>query len=171
MKQILLLRHAKSSWADEGMEDFDRPLAKRGLVDAPLLGKYIRKIGYKPDVAVSSPAKRAEQTAVLFLEAARCDEDILNWDKDIYFGSPTDYLKAIQKLPSQAERVLIVGHNPIIEGTASSLIGGSNRVSLRMPTAALVSVSSYATSWEQINWGTCELNWMVIPKVLKEIIQ
>ncbi len=170
MKQILLLRHAKSSWTDEGVDDFDRPLAKRGLKDAPLLGKFVRKIGRQPDIIVSSPAKRAEQTAVLFLEAARCSEDILTWEKDLYFGSPSDYLKTIQQLPSNIERVLLVGHNPLMEAVSSSLIGGSNKTSLRMPTAAMISVSSYSPSWKQINWGTCELNWMVIPKVLKEIL-
>ncbi len=170
MKQILLLRHAKSSWADEGVSDFDRPLAKRGLKDAPLLGKFVRKIGRKPGIIVSSPAKRAEQTALLFLEAARCNEEILTWEKDLYFGSPSDYLKAIQRLPNNIESVLLVGHNPLMETVSSSLVGSSNKISLRMPTAAMVSVSSYSPSWEQINWGTCELNWMVIPKVLKEIV-
>jgi len=170
MKQILLLRHAKSSWAEEGIADFDRPLAKRGINDAPLLGKYVRKIGSKPEMVVSSPAKRAEQTALLFLEAARCNEEIITWEKDLYFGTPSSYLKIIQGLPNSVERVLLVGHNPLMETVSSSLIGGSDRISLRMPTAAMAMVSSYASTWEQINWGTCELKWMVIPKVLKEIV-
>lgn len=57
MKFILLLRHAKSSWDDPSLEDFDRPLSGRGLEDAPRIGKYLKKVGYRPEYVVSSTAK------------------------------------------------------------------------------------------------------------------
>lgn len=170
MKYILLLRHAKSSWSDPGLDDFDRPLASRGLKDAPRMGKYLRKIGYKPDYVVSSPAERARQTSLLAVEAMKLDESIIQWDSDLYFESATKYVQAIQSAPEKAEKVMIVGHNPLMEAVATALSGGKSSTAFRMPTAGLVCLESYAVRWDQITPGTCQVKWMMIPKVLKEII-
>ena len=170
MKYILLLRHAKSSWEDPGLEDFDRPLAERGLSDAPLVGKYLKKTGNKPDYVVSSPAERAKQTTLLALEAMKRDESIVKWDNDLYFESATKYIKAIQSAPDSTDKMMIVGHNPLMEATATALSGGRDRTAFRIPTAGLVCLESYADRWEQINPGTCQVKFMMIPKVLKEIL-
>ncbi|HCI72821.1 MAG: histidine phosphatase family protein [Bacteroidetes bacterium] len=169
MKQILLLRHAKSSWDHPGLDDFDRPLAKRGLKDAPRMGKFLRKIGRTPDLVISSTAQRARETSQLAVEGMKEDESIITWNSDLYYGSVRDYLKAIQSADGDVERVMIVGHNPKMEDTAGALIGPDRSSGIRMPTAALVCVNSYAASWDQVQWGGCELEWMMIPKVLKEI--
>lgn len=170
MKYILLLRHAKSSWNDPLLDDYDRPLADRGLKAAPRVGKYLRKIGAKPDHIVSSPAKRARETVELVVDAMKLDQEMINWNEDLYFEGTDNYLEAIQQTPTKAERVLIVGHNPLLEYVATSLSGGNHSTSFRIPTAGLVCLESYAASWDNINPGTCQVKWMMIPKVLKNII-
>ena len=171
MKQILLLRHAKSSWENGGLDDFDRPLAGRGLHDAPLIGKYLRKIDHKPDQIISSPAQRAKETTKLALDGMRKTEEIISWNEDLYYGGNSDYLKAIQSANERTETIMIVGHNPKIEDTAGALIGKDFSSNVRMPTAALVCLNTYVREWSQVNWGACELAWMMIPKVLKHIYE
>ncbi|MEQ9309443.1 MAG: histidine phosphatase family protein [Balneolaceae bacterium] len=167
MKFILLLRHAKSSWSDPGLDDFDRPLAGRGLKDAPRMGKYLRNIGYKPGYVVSSPAQRAKQTSLLSVEAMKQDEDIIKWDESLYFASSSKYVEAIQQSPANIDTMMIVGHNPLMESTATILSGGKESTAFRIPTAGLVCLESYAVRWEDIKPGTCQVKWMMIPKVLK----
>ncbi|HVS20274.1 MAG TPA: histidine phosphatase family protein, partial [Pyrinomonadaceae bacterium] len=83
MKTLVLLRHAKSSWKDGSVKDFDRPLNQRGLKTAPLVGRLMRKRKLKPDLVLSSPAERARQTARLVIEAARLNVE-LRHDERIY---------------------------------------------------------------------------------------
>lgn len=169
MKQILILRHAKSSWEDESLDDYDRPLASRGINDAPMMGKFIRKIKHKPGSIISSSAKRAKETTLYAVESMKVDESIISWNRDLYYGSESSYLESIQNSDDSFERIMLVGHNPKVENVAGGLIGSGGVASLRMPTAALVCIQSYAQRWEQINWGNCQLSWMVIPKALKKV--
>ncbi|MTI87251.1 MAG: histidine phosphatase family protein [Balneolaceae bacterium] len=170
MKQILLLRHAKSSWADDSLDDFDRPLAKRGIKDAPRMGRFIRESSYKPAVIVSSPAARARQTTELLVEGAQMDQEVISWQKDLYFGSVQDYLNTVTGMTDDCERIMLVGHNPLMESFSGILAGAREQVALRMPTAALVCLESFANNWGDINAGTCQIKWMMIPKVLKKIM-
>lgn len=168
MKQILLLRHAKSSWEDPGLKDFDRPLADRGLNDAPMMGQFADKVGYNPAVIYSSPAKRAFQTSKLFSEAAGIDTSSIQWNEDLYYGSMKDYIEQIQAASDDLERVMIVGHNPIIENTAGMLSGSEHKIAVRMPTAALVCLECFANTWQDVAPGTCQIKWMMIPKILNK---
>ncbi|MCG8373121.1 MAG: histidine phosphatase family protein [Balneolales bacterium] len=170
MKFILLLRHAKSSWSDPDLDDFDRPLAGRGLEDAPRMGKFIKKIGYRPQYIVSSTAERAKQTTQLCVEAMRADIGIVKWDNNLYFETVQKYFDAIHGAPENAEIIMLVGHNPLIESVATYLGGGKEKTAFRVPTAGLVCMESYAVRWQDINPGTCQVKWMMIPKVLREII-
>lgn len=170
MKFILLLRHAKSSWDDPSLEDFDRPLSGRGLEDAPRIGKYLKKVGYRPEYVVSSTAKRAKQTTQLCLEGMKRDESLVKWEDGLYFESVNKYIKAIHQAPANTETIMVVGHNPLIEATATILSGGRDKTAFRVPTAGLVCLESYAVRWDEINPGTCQVKWMMIPKVLREIL-
>lgn len=171
MKQIILMRHAKSSWDDPDLTDFERPLAKRGLNDAPMMGRFLKEIDYMPDIIISSPAKRAKETITLAMEVAEIGEDDINWNKNLYYGDTKDYLKAICSVPEEAERVMLVGHNPLMESTAGRLTGAGDKVAFRMPTASVVCLESYVVRWNQVGQGTCQLKWMMIPKVLKKIFE
>ncbi len=170
MKYVLLLRHAKSSWDDPALEDFDRPLSGRGLKDAPKMGKFLRKSGYCPEYIVSSTAQRARQTTELCLDGMKRDESIVKWDDGLYFESVAKYISAIHHAPRTTETIMLVGHNPLIEATATILSGGKDRTVFRVPTAGLVCLESFAASWDELSPGTCQIKWMMIPKVLKEIL-
>lgn len=169
MKQVLLLRHAKSSWDDAQLKDFDRPLADRGLEDAPRMGDFVRRSGYKPSYIFSSAAKRATQTTRLFSQASEIEPDLIEWNEDLYFGSMKDYIRQIQSADEEHERIMLVGHNPIMENTAGMLAGSEHKIAVRMPTAALVCLECFANTWKEVNPGTCQIKWMMIPKVLKKL--
>lgn len=171
MKQILLMRHAKSSWEDASLKDFDRPLAERGLNDAPRMGRFIREAKYKPAAIVSSTAERARQTAELVAEAAQLNADNISWNEQLYYGSGKDYLQAIRAAADDFERIMLVGHNPLMETVTGMLSGANDKVAVRMPTAALVCLESFANNWKQVGPGTCQIKWMMIPKVLKKMVE
>lgn len=168
MKHILLLRHAKSSHEDSSLDDFDRLLAKRGLKDAPVMGKFVQNRGYVPDLIISSPAKRARQTAELFADASGADKENIRWDEDFYYGSSYDYLEAIQQCDEGLGSVMLVGHNPKMEETVSLLCSDQRSYIARMPTAALVCFEHPAVQWKQVKEGTARIKWMMIPKLLKK---
>lgn len=166
MKYILLHRHAKSSHDDSSQKDFDRPLAPRGKKDAPRVGQFIKSIEYQPGAIISSTAKRAEQTTRLFLKGAQLDEGIVQWNKDLYYGSSQDYLEAIQNAQSPADIIMLVGHNPKLEDIARRLCGNG---SVRMPTAGLACFEQPANKWGQIREGMASLKWMMTPKLLNKL--
>ncbi|MBN2732552.1 MAG: histidine phosphatase family protein [Balneolaceae bacterium] len=166
MKYILLLRHAKSSHEDSSLKDFDRPLAPRGNKDASGMGGFLRKIDYLPGSIISSPAERAGQTTKLLLHGAELNEDIVQWNEELYYGSSRDYLRAIQKADDKTDTALVVGHNPKIEDIARRLCGNG---SVRMPTAAIVCLEQPAKEWSQIREGLASLKWMMIPKILNKL--
>ena len=170
MKYILLLRHAKSSWEDLSLDDYERPLSKRGLEDAPKMGKFLRNVTYKPEYIVSSPAKRAEQTTKLCLEGMEGDEDLVKWEQGLYFQTVNKYIEAIKQAPSDVEKIMIVGHNPLIEATATLLCGGKEKTAFRVPTAGLICLQSYAIHWDDIKPNNCDVKWMMIPKILKKML-
>ncbi len=167
MKQILLLRHAKSSHDNPRLKDYDRPLASRGEKDAPRMGKFLKETDYLPGAVISSPAQRAKDTTKLCLKAAGLDEDLITWNDDLYYGSPSDYLEAIQNSSDDYSRIMLVGHNPKMEELASTLCGEAN---IQMPTAALICFEQPANKWEQIIRGMPTIKWMVIPKLIKHVL-
>lgn len=167
MKYILLLRHAKSSRKDSGLKDIDRPLANRGQKDASAMGKFLKQVEYIPGTIISSPAVRARQTIELLAESAGLDKRTIRWNDDFYYGSGLDYLKTIQQCDEPVQTVLLVGHNPKLEETAS-LLCGEKRGIIRMPTAALVCIEHPAIEWLQIKEGTARLKWMMVPELVNK---
>ena len=113
-KTLLILRHAKSSWKNEKLKDFDRPLKHRGEEDARLMGKVLRMTELVPQVILSSPALRAKQTAELVAREAELAGE-LRFIDTFYLGEPEDYINGLKQLPDDIERVMIVGHNPGLE--------------------------------------------------------
>src|SRR5262245_28346150 len=135
MKTLLLLRHAKSSWDDSSLRDFDRPLSARGERDAPRIGKALRKQGAIPDLIISSPAARAKATIKAATKAARLDV-APQFDEAIYGASSAELMRAIRRLSDTAHCVMLVGHNPGFEDLLARLTGSHER----MPTAALACI-------------------------------
>lgn len=171
MKRIFLLRHAKSSWDDYSLRDFDRPLAKRGVKAAKRMGVFFRNQKIEALQIISSTAKRAKQTTELFCNSADIKSENIEWSETLYYGGAQDYLKQIRYLNDESlKSVLLVGHNPMMESTASLLIDESQESTFIMPTAALLMFSSDAYNWGDITAGSCELKWMITPKIIKKLV-
>jgi phosphohistidine phosphatase len=121
MKTLFLIRHAKSSWDDTALPDKDRPLSDRGRRDAPKMGKRLAKRDVKPDLILSSPARRALTTAEII--AKKLDykrKNIVVADR-LYSGAVHDLLNVVQKLGDKLQRVMLFGHNPELTELAHRL--------------------------------------------------
>ncbi len=142
MKTLCLLRHAKSSWDDAALDDFDRPLAERGLKAAPLIGRLMAKRGWLPDLALVSPAARARETWRLVSAELPAPVET-RFEPAIYMAAPDDILALLRALPDAASSVILVGHNPGLEQSAALLAGPESdqqalaRMTEKFPTAAL----------------------------------
>lgn len=113
--ELLVLRHAKSSWSQHNLADFDRPLKKRGYRDAERMGLYLKERQLLPDTILSSSAVRARQTLELALPALGFDPARITWSRRFYHAEPDVWLEAVRILPLSTARCLIVGHNPGLE--------------------------------------------------------
>ena len=142
MKTLLLLRHAKSSWEDASLPDFERPLNKRGLRAAPRIGQFMSERGLRPDLVLSSPAQRARETATLALEAGGI-ETPLRYETRIYEADVPTLLEIIRGIEETHREVMLVGHNPGLEELLSFLTG-ENR---RMRTATLARIVLDSERW------------------------
>lgn len=142
MKTLLILRHAKSSWKETGLADHDRPLNKRGLRDAPRMGKLLREEGLVPDLILGSTARRAKKTAEAVAEASGYEGEI-QLEAGLYAAGPEAYLEALHVLPEEVQNVLVVGHNPGLEELVELLTGEA----VSLPTAALARVALPVESW------------------------
>jgi phosphohistidine phosphatase len=111
MRSLLVLRHGKSSWKDPAIEDHDRPLAKRGKRDAQRMGRLIAERGLKPDLVLSSSARRARDTAFAALRACDYDREtrIL---RTLHMADAETAADLLRKLQAEPLRVLLIGHNP-----------------------------------------------------------
>lgn len=160
------MRHAKSDWGEPGLKDFDRPLSSRGIKDAPEMGRYLLKIGQVPERIVSSPANRARQTTEAVMEASGMDRAQVLWNEDLYHGGVRDYLAAITATANDVSRIMLIGHNPLMEQTATVLAGSEHSVIVRMRTATIICIELMATNWEQVQPAVGQISWMMTPKVL-----
>ncbi len=161
MKKLLLLRHAKSSWDDAGLADFDRPLNGRGRKAAPLVGDLMRQRQLRPDLVISSPAARARETTALVLEASGMKTE-LRYDERIYEATAARLLEVISDIGDEKQEVMLVGHNPGFENLLERLTGEP----LRVPTAALARIALDADRWNEAGARGGRLEWLVKPKEL-----
>ena len=149
MKTILLLRHAKSSWKDVGQTDHARPLNKRGLRDAPRMGRLIAEQNLTPDLILSSSAMRAMHTAKAVAEAIDGLAPLVEED-ELYLASPRAYIDTARYLEESFQRILFVGHNPGISELLNALTGCDTI----MPTAALAQIELPINQWNRLSRQT-----------------
>lgn len=159
MKKLYLLRHAKSSWLEPDLSDFERPLNSRGLRAAPFMGTVIASRGLQPDLMLSSPAIRAAETARLVKEAARGIFP-LRFDERIYEASPQTLLHVLAELGEDVQTPMIVAHNPGIESLIRLLTGKIES----MPTASLAVIDLEVEQWNQVAPGSGRLIEVIRPK-------
>ena len=163
MKTLLVLRHAKSSWDDPDLEDFDRPLNERGQKTAPFMGKVIQRHGFDPDVIISSPAVRAKETASLVKEHAGISAEIIH-DERIYEASSQMLRQVASAIDDRFGSAMMVGHNPGMEGFVRFLTGRLES----MPTAALAVIDLDIESWSDIDIESGKMRKVIRPKEEKK---
>jgi phosphohistidine phosphatase len=161
MKTLFVLRHAKSSWSDPDLSDFDRPLNERGLRAAPMIGDLMKQCSFEPSILVSSPALRARLTAGLVKEAAELEAEV-RYDDRIYEASPQGLLQVVSEQDDEDMSMMMVGHNPGIEGFIRFL---TSRLE-PMPTAALAVIDLNIDRWADIAGGSGELRDIYRPREL-----
>uniref|UniRef100_A0A832DMS4 Histidine phosphatase family protein n=1 Tax=Ignavibacterium album TaxID=591197 RepID=A0A832DMS4_9BACT len=160
MRQLILIRHAKSSWSDPTLDDFDRPLNKRGKRDAPfmaklLFGKYIR-----PDLIISSPAKRTKLTALEFAEQFGIKNENILWDDNLYLASYSTLIKKLKHLDNNINTVFLVGHNPGLTDLHNFLC--KEEID-NIPTCGVVSLKT-DKNWSEISSDDFKLDFFEYPK-------
>jgi len=148
-KTLLILRHAKSSWKDTTLADHDRPLNKRGKRDAPRIGRLLRKENLVPDLIISSTARRAHDTVELVVKYSDCDGQVV-WASSLYMGGYLAYLNSVRTVEDDVEMLMVVGHNPDLEGLVTALTG----LEEAMPTAALARIELPVGRWSDVQEGS-----------------
>ena len=146
MKTLLIMRHAKSSWKDAELPDQERPLNKRGKHDAPMMGELIKDKELRPQVIYASTAKRAQMTAEEVSSACKFKGDV-TYLENLYLAEAEAILDVLHTTPDEIERVLIIGHNPGLEGLLQML---SHRVE-SLPTAAIAYLALPISHWADLN--------------------
>ena len=146
-KQLLIMRHAKSSWKDIGQTDFERDLNNRGRRVAPQMGQYLVDQDVVPDKIISSSANRAAQTTELVAEAAGVADTDVQYVKYLYHAPADEYLEALERFDGEnVERLMMVGHNPGLE----ELIYRLAKAHEQMPTAAIARFDLGDEDWISI---------------------
>jgi phosphohistidine phosphatase len=170
MLTLSLLRHAKSSWDDASLEDFERPLAKRGESAAPRMGRFMAEQGLAPQLILCSPAVRARQTLDLVLPHLAGGPTVV-YEDNFYLAAPSVLLARLRKVEGKVSHVMIVGHDPGMQGLAVELAGGGDAEALRalaakFPTAGLAVIRFKARSWAKVGRDAGQLEHFMTPKML-----
>lgn len=172
MLRLYLLRHAKSSWSDPSLHDFDRPLNKRGNKDAPKMGKLIEQRGYQPDRILCSTSCRTKQTLGGIIQGLEGNISLSLLDA-LYEGNAPDYLVLIRQHAHESRNLMLIGHNTGIQEIALRLADTDNPAAMRdieskFPTAALAVFDFPVDSWAEITPGTGHLVDFIKPRDLIE---
>jgi phosphohistidine phosphatase len=144
-KELLLVRHAKSSWDDPYLDDHDRPLNDRGLRNAPEMGKRLQKWSIRPDVWISSTALRAMTTAEILAEQVGFPPDQIQRSKDLYHASAADLQEFIAELDDQIDSAMLFGHNPGMTSLVANLYGLTID---NIPTCGVVHLQFIEADWK-----------------------
>ncbi|TDG37004.1 histidine phosphatase family protein [Pedobacter changchengzhani] len=158
-KQLLLVRHSKSDWGNAGLADFDRPLNNRGKENAPEMAERLINKGFKFNLMVSSPANRALQSAKYFAEIYGVTQ--ITTIKGIYEANTSTLLQIVNEFNSEADTVVLFGHNPGLTDFANELC---NANIYNIPTSGMVLISFAFDSWEMVSRGIGELVFFDYPK-------
>lgn len=161
MKKLVLVRHAKSSWSDPSVADFDRKLNKRGKRDAPFMAEKLAERGVKAELIISSPAKRAKKTAQHMAKGIGYEPSKINFTADAYSFSAGDLFEILRKIDDKYDEVLFVGHNYGITDLAEQLTG---ETLTSIPTAGIVAMTSKITGWSEIKPNCATLLFFDFPK-------
>ena len=168
MKQLTLLRHAKSSWKDPTLVDADRPLNDRGERDAPAMGARLAARKLRPSLIVSSHAVRALTTARTVAQALGYPQEFLQIEKELYLASPEEILDVLAQQDDNFNNLLAVGHNPGFTDLANRLLPDLRLDNL--PTGGVVAVSLPISRWADIKQASGSLDFYDYPKNTEPLV-
>ena len=144
MKKLYLIRHAKSDWSNPSLDDFDRPLNKRGKKNAPFMGKILNQKGISPDLIISSPAYRARNTAIKIAKKIKYHDEII-FNEYLYEASLKTILEIVNYIADEYDNVFIVGHNPGLNMLAFYLIDFNDNI----PTSGVLEIEFNCDLWRE----------------------
>ena len=170
MKRLAILRHAKSSWDDPGLDDFNRPLNDRGWKSARRIGRELKKRGMKFDLVLSSTAARTRETIDGLQEHFDFGAPV-RFEPELYLASEATLLETVRALDEKVKAPLIVGHNPGLESLVTDLSrdddeGLRRRVAGKFPTGALAILELPAHLWSKVEPGEGEIVELILPREL-----
>jgi len=159
LKKLYIIRHAKSSWSDMSLGDFDRPLNKRGKRDAPFMAQKLKEKKVLPDVIVSSPAKRTKSTAQIFANEINFTKPIA-YDKNIYEADGGELKYVVNSLNDKAKTALMFGHNPGLNMLAENFLEFNENI----PTCGIIEIEFDCKKWSEISSKNAKLISFDYPK-------
>lgn len=161
MRTLTIIRHAKSSWEQEGLHDFERPLNDRGRRDAPVMAQRLRQVAEIPAVLVSSPALRAITTARIFANGLDIPPDEILLQAKIYDASLSTLMQIIHGLDDRYTHVALFGHNPGLSELSHTLTQCEFD---ELPTCGIVQIALPATHWRNVSANSGQLLYSSGPK-------
>lgn len=170
MKTLTLLRHAKSGWEDAIPRDFDRPLNPKGRRAAKTVGQHLKTLGLTFDHIVASPAQRVVETIAGVAQGYGSAIEPA-WDKRLYLASAATLLDVARETPADADRLLMIGHNPGLEDFVLLLTAGGEAslvaaVEEKYPTATLAELTFAVDHWADLAAGQGTLTRFIRPRDL-----
>ena len=157
---LLLVRHAKSSWSNTSLTDFDRPLNKRGVSNAPLMGQRIREYGLHLDAIITSTAKRAQETSKLIAKEMAYEIEDIDLESDLYHASREVFINILSK--QQNRNIAMVGHNPGIQDFSYWL---SSEPTVNFPTCGVIHISFSLDNWTEVSKNSGKAMRFEYPKM------
>ncbi len=167
MKELFLIRHAKSDWDHAGLSDHDRPLNDRGKRDAPRMAEALRRLVVSPAQIVTSTATRAATTAELLAEGLGFPVAKIDRVPGLYLATPQAILRVVQGLDEEGGTALVFGHNPGMHETVN-LLSGEMMVE-HFPTLAVAHFELAVECWGEVEWGDGRLREMLTPRGLPDV--
>jgi phosphohistidine phosphatase len=167
-RHLLLLRHGKSAWDTGALDDFGRPLARRGERDTRRMGKWMHEEGLIPDYVLSSPALRTKETSYRVCKSLDIPKHDIHFDPRLYLADVSALLAALADCPALCKEILLVGHNPGMEDLLAYLCGGKAAVpedGKLMPTATLARLR-LPDDWSRLEYGCARLVSLTRPRSL-----
>jgi phosphohistidine phosphatase len=161
MKTIYLIRHAKSSWSEIGMSDFDRPLNKKGKKDLPYMANRLKEFGIKPDLILSSPAKRAKRTTKEIAQTIGYNEEDIVYKESLYDSCYTNYRYLLDSIDDKIDSIFIIAHNPTLTDVGEKLSGA---ILTNIPTCSIVAIAFEVESFKDITEESGKILFFDYPK-------
>ncbi len=164
MKTLYLVRHAKSSWQYEDINDYDRPLKGRGIRDAHMISQWLKDEIDRPDLLVSSPATRALHTAMIFSRTLNVPFNTIQVEEELYMASTDQLIHILKGISDEHDSVMIFGHNPTVTNFVNRC--ADQRID-NVPTSGVVSLHFAEDSWKHVE-DRAQLLYFDYPKKRKK---